>query len=256
MTDGVELAAPAPPQQPEPKPNSLSRIAGVFFAPGETFASIVRRPDFVVPLVILLVVSLLTGILVAQKVDFKELARDTIESQPRAKNLSPDIIEKQVNMTAGFMKVASYGSPVFSILLLVILAAILFAAFKIFGGEGEYLQALSITIYAWYPNLIRAIVSVAALFSKKTLTMYTLQNPVASNIGYFINPKLHPIAAAFWGSIDLFTIWTLILLIIGFAAMSRFSRMKSAVIILSLWAVKILFSVGAGAMQALQARMK
>jgi len=254
MTDGVELAAPAPPQ--EPKPNSLSRIAGVFFAPGETFASIVRRPDFVVPLVILLVISLLTGVLVAQKVDFKELARDTIESQPRAKNLPPDVIEKQVNFTAGFMKVASYGSPVVSTLLLVVLAAILFAAFKIFGGEGEFLQALSITIYAWYPNLIRAIVSVVALMSKKTLTMFTLQNPVASNIGYFMNPKLHPIAAAFWGSIDLFTIWTLILLIIGFAAMSRFSRMKSAVIILSLWAVKILFSVGAGAMQALQMRMK
>lgn len=254
MTDGVELAAPAPPQ--EPKPNSFSRIAGVFFAPGETFASIVRRPDFVVPLVILLVISLLTGVLVAQKVDFKELARDTIESQPRAKNLPPDVIEKQVNFTAGFMKVASYGSPIVSTLLLVVLAAILFAAFKIFGGEGEFLQALSITIYAWYPNLIRAIVSVVALLSKKTLTMYTLQNPVASNIGYFMNPKLHPIAAAFWGSIDLFTIWTLILLIIGFAAMSRFSRMKSAVIILSLWAVKILFSVGAGAMQALQMRMK
>jgi len=254
MTDGVELAAPAPPQ--EPKPNSFSRIAGVFFAPGETFASIVRRPDFVVPLVILLVVSLLTGVIIAQKVDFKEIAREAVEASPRASRMPADALEKQVNMMGGFMKVAAYGSPVFSVLMLVILAAILFAAFKIFGGEGEFLQALSITIYAWYPNLIRAIVSVAALLSKKSLTMYTMQNPVASNIGYFINPKLHPIAAAFWGSIDLFTIWTLILLIIGFAAMSRFSRMKSAVIILSLWAVKILFSVAAGAMQALQARMK
>lgn len=253
MTDGVELAAPAPPQ--EPNPNSFSRIAGVFFAPGETFASIVRRPDFVVPLVILLVISLLTGVIVAQKVDFKELARDAIEAQPRAKNLPPDILQKQVNMTAGFMKVASYGSPIISTLVMVILAAILFAAFKIFGGEGDFLQALSITVYAWYPNLIRAIVSVVALLSKKTLTMYALQNPVASNIGYFINPKLHPIAAAFWSSIDLFTIWTIVLLIIGFAAMSRFSRMKSAVIILSLWAVKILFSVAAGAMQAMQMRM-
>lgn len=252
MTDGVELAAPAP---QEPKPNSFTRIAGVFFAPGETFASIVRRPDLVVPLVIVLVVSLLTGVLIAQKVDFKELARDTIEAQPRAKNLPPDILQKQINVTAGFMKVASYGSPIITALVIAILAVLLFAAFKIFGGEGEFLQALSITIYAWYPNLIRAIVSVVALLSKKTLTMYTLQNPVASNIGYFINPKLHPIAAAFWGSIDLFTIWTIILLIIGFAAMSRFSRMKSAVIILSLWAVKILFSVGAGALQAMQMRM-
>ena len=254
MTDGVELAAPAPPQ--EPKPNSFSRIAGVFFAPGETFASIVRRPDFVVPLVILLIVSLATGLIVAQKVDFKQVAREAIESSPRASQLPPDMIQKQINISAGIMKVATYGSPFFTLLLLVILAAIFFAAFKIFGGEGEFLQALSIMIYAWYPNLIRAIVSVAALLTKKSLTLYTMQNPVASNIGYFINPKLHPIAAAFWSSIDLFTIWTLILLIIGFSAMSRFSRAKSAAIVLSIWAIKLLFSVGAGAVQALKMRVK
>lgn len=253
MTDGVELAAPAP---QEPKPNPFSRIAGVFFAPGETFASIVRRPDFVVPLLILLIVSLLTGILTAQKVDFKEIAREAVEASPRASRMPPDVLEKQVNMVGGFMKVAAYGSPFISVLVLLVLAAILFAAFKIFGGEGEFLQALSITIYAWYPNLIRAIVSVATILSKKSFTIETLKNPVASNIGYFLNPKLHPIAAAFWGGIDLFTIWTIILLIIGFAAMSRFSRAKSAVIILSLWGIKLLFSVAAGAMQALQMRMK
>jgi len=254
MTDGVELAAPAPPQ--EPKPNSLSRIAGVFFAPGETFASIARRPDFVVPLVILLVVSLVTGVIAAQKVDFKEVAREAVEASPRASRMPPDLLEKQVNMMGGFMKVAAYGSPFVSAIMLLVLAAILFAAFKIFGGEGDFLQALSITIYAWFPNLIRAIVGVVIILTKKSLTIYTLKNPVASNIGYFINPKLHPIAEAFFSSIDLFTIWTMILLIIGFAAMSRFSRARSAAIILSLWAVKLLFSVAAGAMQALQMRMK
>jgi hypothetical protein len=254
MTDGVELAAPAPPQ--EPKPNSFSRMAGVFFAPAETFTSIVRRPDFIVPLVFILIVSLLSGILVAQKVDFKSLAREAIEAQPRTANLPPDVVQKQISLTSGIMKVAAFGSPIISVIMLVILAAIFFAAFKIFGGEGDFLQALSITIYAWLPNIIRAIVTVTAIMFKKTLTVYALQNPVASNLGYFINPKVHPIAAAFLSSIDLFTIWTMVLLIIGFSIMSRFSRAKSAAIILSLWCIKLLFSVAAGAMQALQMRMK
>jgi hypothetical protein len=253
-TDGVELAAPA---APEPKPNSFSRIAGVFFAPGETFASIVRRPDFVVPLVIIFVFSVITGILVAQKVDFKDIARQAVESNPRSANLSPDIQQKQVNLMGGIMKAAAYASPVLSIVLLVVLAAILFAAFKMFGGEGEFLQALSVTIYAWFPNIVRGIVSVAAVLSKKSLTLYSLQNPVASNFAYFIsNPRLHPVEFAFLSAIDLFTIWTLILLIIGFSTMSRFSRAKSAVIVLSLWAIKVLFAVGGGAVQALQLRGK
>lgn len=255
MTDGVEPAAPAAPQ--EPKPNSFSRIIGVFFAPGETFASIVRRPDFVVPLVLIFVVSIVTGILIAQKVDFKDMARQAIEANPRTASLPQDVQQKQVNLMGGVMKVATYSSPLLSMLILVVIAAILFAAFKIFGGEGDFLQALSITIYAWLPNIIRAIVSVAVVLSKKSLTLYSLQNPVASNFGYFINdPRLHPVEFAFLSSIDLFTIWTLILLIIGFSTMSRFSRAKSAVIVLSLWAIKILFAVAGGAAQALQLRKK
>ena len=259
-TDGVELAAPAAPEPnipKESKPNSFSRIAGVFFAPGETFASIVRRPDFIVPLVIIFIVSILSGILIAQKVDFKDLARQAIESNPRAANLPPDVQQKQVSLMGGVMKVAAYSSPLLSIVMLAVLAAILFAAFKMFGGEGDFLQALSVTIYAWFPNLIRGIVSVVAVMAKKSLTLYSLQNPVASNFAYFIsNPRLHPMEFAFLSAIDLFTIWTMILLIIGFAAMSRFSRAKSAVIIVSLWAIKVLFSVGMGAVQALQLRAK
>lgn len=253
MTDGVAVAAPAAPQ--EPKPNSFSRIAGVFFAPGETFASIVRRPDFVVPLVLILIVSLTTGILIAEKVDFKSLAREAVESSGR--QLPPDAQQRQVNLMGGVMKASAFFAPVITVLSMVILAAIIFAAFKIFGGEGDFLQAFSITVYAWMPNLIRAVVSVVAILAKKSaITIYSLQNPVASNPGYFINPKLHPIEAAFLGSFDVFTIWVLILLIIGFAAMSRFSRAKAAAIMLSLFAIKLLFAVGAGAMQVLSARMR
>ncbi|HEY4642854.1 MAG TPA: Yip1 family protein [Thermoanaerobaculia bacterium] len=251
MTDGVELAAPAP---QEPKQSSFSRIAGVFFAPSETFASIVRRPDFVVPLVIIMVVSLLTGILIAEKVDFKVLIRDQIESSPNASRIPADIKEKQISIGAGMAKALTFFAPITSVVGLVIFAAVFFAAFKILGGEGDFLQAFSITAYAWMPNMIRSILTLIPVMTKKSLTMFMLQNPIASNPGYFIDPKLHPIAAAFLGSFDVFTIWTLVLLIIGFAAMSRFSKTKAAVIMLSLWAIKILFSVGMGALAVLRMR--
>jgi len=253
MSEGV-VAAPTPPQ--EPKPNSFSRIVGVFFAPGETFASIARRPDFLVPLAIIVILGFISGVLIAQKVDFKSVARETIESSPRAAKLPPDIIQKQVNLTAGIMKVTAYGAAIFNALALVILAAILFAAFKIFGGEGDFLQAFSITIYAWFPLLIKGIIALITLLAKKSITLYSLQNPVASNFGYFINPNQHPMEFAFLSSFDIFSLWTIILLIIGFAAMSRFSRAKSAAIILSLWAIKVLFAVGAGAVRTLGMRAK
>ena len=64
------------PAAPAPKPNSFQRIIGVLFSPDATFASIARRPDWVVPLVLIVVLALVNGILVASHIDFGAPARE------------------------------------------------------------------------------------------------------------------------------------------------------------------------------------
>jgi hypothetical protein len=251
MTEGVETATPPP-----PKPNSIARIIGVFATPGETLPEIARRPDILVPLAILLVISLFGGIVMAQKVDFASVAREATAGQP-TRDMSPKQLEAQEtarHWMVAIWRVSAYCAPVFSAISLVILAAILLAAFKLMGGEGEFLQALSVTIYAWYPLLIKGVLALIVLISRKTITLHDIENPVMSNLAFLVNAKQHPIAAAFLGNFDLFSLWTMVLLIIGFAAISGFSRAKSAAIVISLWSVKVLFSLAGGAMQAM--RMK
>jgi hypothetical protein len=60
--------------------------------------------------------------------------------------------------------------------------------------------------------------------------------------------KQNPVAFAVLSSLDLFTIWTVILFIIGFSFVSRFSRAKSAAIIVPFWVLLVLFKVGGAAM--------
>jgi len=59
-----------------------------------------------------------------------------------------------------------------------------------------------------------------------------------------------PVQYAIGATVDLFNIWTLVLLIIGLATMSKFSKAKSAVIVISLWLVVNLLSLIGPAMQA------
>ncbi len=56
------------------------------------------------------------------------------------------------------------------------------------------------------------------------------------------------------GSLDIFTIWTIVLMIIGFAALSRLSRAKSAAMVISLWLMAVLFKVGGAAIGAARTR--
>src|SRR5436190_13648318 len=98
-------APPAPPPAAEPKPNSFGRIFGVLFSPNETFASIARRPTWVAPLVLLLLVSLGFGLTMATRVDFAAAAREAIAQN---KNMTAQQAEMAERWSTGIGKVVSY----------------------------------------------------------------------------------------------------------------------------------------------------
>jgi len=237
-----------PPSAVEPeKPNTFQRIIGVLFSPGETFDSIVKRPNILGPLLVFVVISVLSAVAVAVKVDFDALAREAIEANP---NIPPDKAAGAVGMTKAIMKVSMYASPVLIVLMLVITAGICLLAFKMFGGEGDFNIALSVTTYAWFPRLIRGILGAIVMLSKGSLSIYELQNPIVSNLGFLFDPKTQPVQYAMGSALDIFNIWSLALLIIGLAAMSKFSKAKSATIVIVMWLVVNLLSLIGPAMQA------
>ena len=251
--DSTSIPAPVPPA-PEAKPSSLQRIFGVLFAPFPTFESIARRPDWLVPLIILMVISLAGGVIIAQHVDFTAMAHEAIEMNPQASKIPADRIDTMIRFTAATMRVSAYASPLLAIVVLMIIAAILMLAFRMFGGQGTFRQAFSVTIYAWYPLLIKNILAVIVLVNKTAISVFDLQNPILSNLGFLFDPKTQPVQFALGSSLDLFSIWSLVLMIIGFAAISRLPRARSATIVVVLWLVMKLLALIGPALQAVRMR--
>jgi Yip1-like protein len=249
MTSTADIPpAPAPAIEPAPKPSPWQRLTGVIAAPIDTFTSIARRPDWVVPFLAIFIISLAAGILIATRVDFTELAHEAIEMNPNAKQV-PD---SAVRFTAAIMKVSAYASPILTVLSLLIVAAVLQVSFRLFAGEVTFLQSFSVTLYAWVPRLIKAILSVIVIFSRPSISLLELSNPVMSNLGFLVDAKANPVLYAVASSIDLFAIWSVVLLIVGFAIASRLSRARSAAIVIGWWIVVNLFSLIGPAMQMMR----
>ena len=83
------------PAEPEEKGmGEISRIAGVFFEPGKTFADIARRPTWVVPMVLMIVVVLVLIALFAQHVGWERAVRHQFETNPRLMQLPADQRER------------------------------------------------------------------------------------------------------------------------------------------------------------------
>jgi hypothetical protein len=77
---------------------------------------------------------------------------------------------------------------------------------------------------------------------------------VRSNLAFLVDSKTNPLAFAALSSLDVFTIWSIILFAIGFAYVSGMSKARSATIVISLWVVAIFFKLGFAAIGAAKAK--
>ena len=250
MTSGSIGETPAPPPPASaPKPNLFARISGVLFSPTETFKSIAQRPDWVVPLVLWMLVSLAGGIIMAQKVDFGAAARQAMEGR---KDVPPDAVERSARVAAGIGKVFTYAAPAFAAIIFLIVAAVLLLAFRLFGSDLTFPQAFSSTLYAWVPNIIQSVILFVVILARGTVDPATLQSVVRSNLAFLVDPKTNPLVFSGLASLDAFKLWTLILFIFGFSASARVSKGKSAMIIVPLWLLTVLFSLIPAAMRSMR----
>jgi hypothetical protein len=77
-----------------------------------------------------------------------------------------------------------------------------------------------------------------------------LQNPVASNLGFLVDFSVHPALYALASSADIFTIWTTILIGIGFSCVSKAKRSTAIGVVLGWYILVTLLGAGIAAVFA------
>lgn len=140
---------------------------------------------------------------------------------------------------------------VFVPVLMLIMAAILLLAFKVMGGEGNFRQSWSVALYSWVPQLLKGLLVTFLIYRAGTVTPEEIAALLKSNLGFLTDPKGNPILFALLSSIDIFAIWTVILLGIGLSYAHKTSRGKAFGIIVTLWIIVIAGKLGLAALQNL-----
>jgi hypothetical protein len=245
MSESADIAQS--PTLPLPPPKSgLQRVAGVLFSPGETFSDIARKPDILIPLLLIIVVGFVSVILVAPHLDFDAMLSQQREMmKEKNPNMSEQDMERVERFQKGAMKAGPWFGPIIIVVMTVITAGVLLLAFRLFGGEGSFMQAWSTVLYAWIPRVIQSIIVSIIVLARGKVNPMEMDTVVKSNLGFLVDIKEHPGLFSLLASIDLFTIWYIVLLIIGFAIVAKVSRAKSATIVLSIWLLIILIKSGA-----------
>lgn len=205
---------------------SFSEKINIFFTkPSLLFKPKIEKPSYAKNFWILCVITVIYNLIntMVTKTKTDELMNEMV------KGMDAQTAEITKGIT-GFFSSPIVGSitTIIGFAILVYLASLVyFLLAKLFKGEGKYSHMVSTYLLASYPIAVGQIV--------KIIYMLVTKNP----IGY--NAKITPtLASTLMSQFEIFTLWKLVLLVIGISTVFKISKKKSATIII------ILFLIGLG----------
>ena len=162
--------------------------------------------------------------------------------------MSPEQMQQALEQGAKYTGIFMHltGLLAAPVMLLVVAGLGLLIMNAIFGSRLKFKTALSVTAYANLVNLLGVIIALVMILVADP-EQFNAQNPAPTNLGFFFNPRETSKAMlSLLGSLDIFSIWLIALLGIGFSeAVSR--KVKPTTISLCFavaWAIWVLAKMG------------
>lgn len=243
----IPAALPVGPTDPydnQPPLTEPQRVGNTFTAPAKTFADIRRNRSWWLPLLIVALFTYLFVGVALTKVGPTNLAVGSIKNNPtqaeKMQNASPEERERMVSITAAILKVSLLVSPLFVLLSAAIGALLLWVGFNfILGGSGTYPGMFAVMIFSFLPGILRSLLVTAVMLFGDTEN-FNLNDPIGTNPGFFLGPDASHFLKAMLGSLDVFSIWTLVLMAMGGAIVARVKVKSGMVMVFAVWFIYVL----------------
>ncbi len=210
----------------------FTRWMWVYFSPRKAFAAVARRPNWVIPFVLLIVLSTIVAYFTAP-INQEYMVQRIEQSDRIPEERKDELLE---NMTGGGSQVRQLlragGTVLFvGVLLLALGGIFLLINNMILGGSARYSQTLGAAVYTclvWIPSWI---VKVPLMFIQHTIQVS--MGPAA-----LLSPEAE--GSIMWAAlsrIDVFGIWHIILACIALSCIGGYTAKRASAAVIPLWIV-------------------
>lgn len=234
--------------QPETQLSQVSRVVDTFVAPSKTFTDVRRNRSWWLPFLITVMLSYMFLWAAATKVGFHQLTINSINENPsqaaKFDKLNPQQQAAQLSVAAAVTKGFFYGTPILILVIAAICALVFWGCLKIPGGQADFSSIFAVLMYASLIQQVKSILGTIVLFAAGDASGFNLQNPVPTNPGSFLDASSAHWLKSLLSSIDVITLWYLLVVTIGCAIVSKLKKGPTAAVVFGLWILVVLFSVG------------
>ncbi len=224
--------------------SSFGRVLSVLTSPTATFRSIAERPTWLVPTLVLVVLGLISMLVAVPRIDWEGTMRAQLEQSGR--QVPAEQIETQVEFMEKFGTVMMYvAAVVLPWIIYPLMALIFLGLFRVVGSELGFKTSLGVLLYGFMPWAVATLLGIPVMLAQDSLVAERLDAGVLmSNLAVFAGDDTGSAMGSLLASVDLFSLWTIALLVIGYAIAARVSKGRSAAIVVGLWLVFIAGKAG------------
>ena len=198
---------------------------------------------FVWPLLLATLVSAGYTAILMPRVDWKAFAEKRLEALPPEElaKLTPHEREEKIETVGKVQGVSAYASAVVGTSAVALVVALcLWLGFKVAGGTPGFVGTLAVSAASLLPGAIKSLLSIPALLKREGMEVEEVVTLLPSSLAS-LAPEGTPMPQlSLLGSLDLFSIWAVVLIALGMAHVAKVSLLRSSLATGLLWAGYVL----------------
>ena len=247
MSQSSSARAATVPMVNTPGGSFLRDLLDSFFFPSERFGRLSARPRWVAALLVLAFLSMFITYLHQNMVPYATQVQAKIDQTEKvAGPLSNAEKDRRMAQHPGIASQAAWLAFIgtFTGVVVLVCALAFWVAVIVTGEDMRFSTIFSIAANSMLPSsLAWTLCATAVLLIKDpgTIDPVRLDNVVMSNLGVVFNlGESHPFLQSVLGSIDVFSMWTAVLVAIGISVCARKTRLsKSLFVVAAVWGIYI-----------------
>ncbi len=235
--------------EPAESMNFFQRLIGVVVNPAQTFEYLRVKPDWILPAVLTILITVVFAYLTYDIIVDSQIAKMEENSTLEA-DQKDAIIDSMEQGKYGVMRnVQIFGITPLTVLIVLSLVAVayLVVGTVLLGGKATFKQMLSIVSYPWLviQGIFQTLVVLPLMLQSESMSVYP------SLAALLPSSMEDDILFKFINSFDIFNVWFLVVLGIGLSVLLKMPRGKSILTVFAVFVVwKLITVVGLGSFTA------